>query len=103
MFANMKALPIIQDLYQHFTSKGYNCLNINSKTLILNENDSYPKLIFVADIETNIITVMTDPKRLIVEIKAIDKNELLTKLFKLGNLKENFRSWMNQPIIIGND
>jgi hypothetical protein len=103
MFAPMKALPIILDLYQHFTSKGYHCSNINSKTLILSENDSYPRLIFVADMETNIITVMTDPKRLLVEIKATDKNQLLTKLFKLGNLKENFRSWMQQPTILSND
>ena len=98
----MKALPLIDDLNNYFKSKGYSCDAINPKTLILNENDSYPKLIFHLDIATNIVTVTTDPKRMLVEIKAVDRDQLLTKLFKLGNLKENYRSWMNS-ITIYND
>jgi hypothetical protein len=98
----MKTLPIINELDKWFSSKGYNCAAINHKTLVLNENESYPRLIFVVDIETNLITVATDPKRMIVEIKATDRDQLLTKLFKLNNLKENFRN-MYQPIIYHND
>lgn len=98
----MKTLPIISDLEKWFTSKGYYCAAINHKTLVLNENDNYPKLIFVADVETNLITVTTDPKRILVEIKANDRDQLLTKLFKLNNLKEGFRN-MYAPIIYNND
>lgn len=98
----MKTLPIIKDLLNWFTAKGYDSAAINHKTLVLNENDNYPKLIFVADIETNIITVYTDPKRMIVEIKANDRDQLLTKLFKINNLKEGYRN-VYVPIIYSND
>jgi len=98
----MKTLPIINDLQYWFTSKGYNCAAINHKTLILSENESYPKLIFVVDIETNLVTVATDPKRMIVEIKATNSVELLTKLFKLNNLKEGLMK-MYVPIIYANN
>jgi hypothetical protein len=98
----MKTLPIIKDLENWFTAKGYVSAAINYKTLVLNENDNYPKLIFVADIESNIITVYTDPKRMIVEIKANDRDQLLTKLFKINNLKEGYRN-VYVPIIYSND